>query len=108
MRPLASVSRLFAGPVAFRLVGPSSREVSSRWVSRTSNRGKSMLDLAELHQHVQTLDKGDDTARRGALHALVAHGEQEWATAPAAAAHSLVTSLQRQLLDRTKHAFHLQ
>jgi HEAT repeat protein len=66
-----------------------------------------MLDLVELRRHVQTLDRGDDNARRQALHSLAAHGEQEWATAPAEAVHSLVRSLQ-QLLDGGKHTFHRQ
>src|SRR5713101_3326386 len=64
-----------------------------------------MLNSGELHQHIQTLDRGDDAARRQALHSLKAHGEQEWATAPAEAIHALVKSLTQQLAGGTKHTF---
>jgi HEAT repeat protein len=61
-----------------------------------------MLDLSQLHRHTRTLDSGDDTSRRQAINSLRDYGEQEWATAPLEVIHSLVESLQHQLLDGTK------
>jgi HEAT repeat protein len=61
-----------------------------------------MLDLVRLHKHIQALDEGDEAARRQAIQSLKLYEGQEWATAPAKVIHSLVTSLQTQLLSRRK------
>jgi HEAT repeat protein len=64
-----------------------------------------MLDLGEIHDHARALDKGDDTCRRQAINSLRDYGEEEWATAPAEVIHSLVESLQQQLLGGMQEMF---
>ena len=56
-----------------------------------------MLDLDRLHDHIQTLDKGDDASRQQAIHSLKLQEEQDWATAPPKVINSLVKALQRQV-----------
>jgi HEAT repeat protein len=56
-----------------------------------------MLDLDRLHDHIQTLDKGDDASRQQAIHSLKLQEEQDWTTAPPKVINSLVKALQRQV-----------
>jgi HEAT repeat protein len=56
-----------------------------------------MLDLDQLHDLIQTLDKGDETSRQQAIHSLKLHEEQEWASVPPKVINSLVKSLQKQV-----------
>jgi HEAT repeat protein len=64
-----------------------------------------MLDIRQLDKHILALDNGDDTLRREALQSLRHHDEQEWATAPIEASHSVVKVLKGQLLNGIKHPF---
>ncbi len=59
-----------------------------------------MLDLGELHNHIQALNSGDEASRRQAIHSLRHQGDQGWDTAPPGVIHSLVESLRRELLSR--------
>jgi HEAT repeat protein len=61
-----------------------------------------MLDVGQLQDHIQTLDKGDATARQQAIHALKQVEEQEWTAAPIKVMNALVKALQNQLLSGTK------
>src|ERR1700676_4858339 len=61
-----------------------------------------MLDLGELHKHVQAMDAGDESARGEAINALKLHAEPEWTGVPAKVIHSLVDSLQKQIRSGTK------
>jgi len=58
-----------------------------------------MLDKRQVHNHILVLQSGEDTSRRETLQSLLHHDEEEWATAPIEACHSLVDALQGLLLN---------
>ncbi len=64
-----------------------------------------MLDLDQLHTNINALDKGDDASRRKAIRSLRHLEQHEWITAPTAVLHSLVLSLQRQLICAERRPF---
>ena len=59
-----------------------------------------MHDIGKLNQYIQALDRGDDAARREAIHALKAR--EEWTSVPAKLAHTIVDSLRHQIPNQTK------
>jgi len=61
-----------------------------------------MLDLRQLRNDIQALDKGDDAACRQALQSLKQHDPQDWAAAPLPVINGLVKSLQDQLRNGMK------
>jgi HEAT repeat protein len=56
-----------------------------------------MLDLGQLREDNQALNKGDDASRRKALRSLKAHSREEWAPVARDLFHTLINSLQKQL-----------
>ncbi len=67
-----------------------------------TQQGRDMLDLRQLRNDIQELDKGDEAACREVLHSLKEHEAQDWAAAPLPVIHSLVRSLQDQLRNGMK------
>jgi len=61
-----------------------------------------MLDLGQLQDHIQTLEKGEATARQQAIHALKQVEEQAWSAVPVKVMNSLLKALQSQLLSGAK------
>jgi HEAT repeat protein len=56
-----------------------------------------MLDLVQLQQQIQALNKGDETLRREAIRCLKQQEAQDWAGAPPKVVNSLIDSLRQQL-----------
>src|SRR5262249_53710341 len=64
-----------------------------------------MLDVLQLRNDIQALDKGDETSCRQALQSLKHHEAQEWASAPLSLVHCLVKSLRDRLRSGMKRPF---
>ncbi|MCI0638782.1 MAG: HEAT repeat domain-containing protein [Gemmataceae bacterium] len=61
-----------------------------------------MSEHNHLHKHVQSLDKGDEAAKRQALHSLKELKQEDWAGVPTPVLDSVVASLQHQLQNGAK------
>lgn len=70
--------------------------------------GETILDIGQLHEHMQALDKGDGASRREAIHFLKGQEQIEWASAPLEVIHSLVESVQNQLVVGMKQPLNCQ
>src|SRR5260370_35693230 len=64
-----------------------------------------MLDLRQLHTHIQELDSGNEPSRRQALQSMRNHEAKEWADAPLKTVQALVESLQQHLQGDMKQTF---
>jgi HEAT repeat protein len=59
-----------------------------------------MHDIGKLNNLIHAVDRGDDAARREAVHALKAR--EDWESVPVKVIHSLVDAIRHQLPNQTK------
>ena len=64
-----------------------------------------MLELGQLQQHIQALDKGNDAAQRQAIHSLQELEQEDWAAAPTAAFRAIMAALLHHLQAPMKPPF---
>jgi HEAT repeat protein len=63
-----------------------------------------MIDRTQLDDDLRTLERGDDPARRQAIHSLKRHPSHAWAAVPLKVIRPLVAALRNRLLDNREHA----
>jgi HEAT repeat protein len=56
-----------------------------------------MLDMQQMHQHIQAWDSGNDASRRRILQSLKNLEEKDWAGVPVKGVHALVESFRQHL-----------
>lgn len=66
-----------------------------------NGRGSANPNTARLNKHIVALERGDDLARREAVHHLARVEAQDWARVPRPRLQAAVVSLRRHLADNT-------